>query len=60
MQAMYLPWVLAAFNVLMGGNGMMELLGIFVGHLYFFLRFKYPTEHNGPDVLKTPAFLCVG
>lgn len=56
-KAMYLPWVLLAFNVVMGGGGIMELLGILVGHLYYFLMFKYPQELGGPALLQTPAFL---
>lgn len=35
----------------------MELLGIFVGHMYFFLMFKYPQELGGPTLLQTPAIL---
>merc|ERR550514_1533003 len=27
--AMYLPWALLFFNILLGGSGMMELIGIF-------------------------------
>lgn len=41
----------------MGGGGIMELLGILVGHLYYFLMFKYPQELGGPTLLQTPAFL---
>ena len=37
----------------------MELLGILVGHVYFFLKYKYPLEHGGPDLLATPQWLCV-
>lgn len=35
----------------------MELLGILIGHLYFFLAFKYPQELGGPSLLATPGFL---
>lgn len=55
-KAMYFPWVLAAFNVLLGGSGMMELLGILVGHAYFFLKYEYP-RHNGSEILTTPQWL---
>jgi len=54
-KAMYLPWVLLAFNVIIAGGGLMELVGIVVGHLYFFLKFKYPQEMGGPTLLSTPS-----
>lgn len=56
-KAMYLPWVLLAFNMVISGGGLMELVGILVGHLYFFLMFKYPQELGGPVLLQTPAIL---
>jgi len=56
-KAMYLPWVLAAFNMILGQGGLMEIIGIFVGHLYFFLMFKYPQDFGGRRFITTPAFL---
>lgn len=56
-KAMYLPWVLLAFNVIISGRGMMELVGIIVGHLYFFLAMQYPQEFGGPMLLNTPQIL---
>lgn len=56
-KAMYLPWVLLAFNMIISGGGVMELVGILVGHLYFFLMFKYPQELGGPNLLQTPSIL---
>ena len=38
-------------------RGVMELIGIFVGHLYFFLMFKYPQDFGGRRFLTTPAIL---
>ena len=35
----------------------MELLGIAVGHVYFFLMFKYPQDFNGVQLLHTPQIL---
>ena len=35
-------------------SGFIELLGVAVGHLYFFLMFKYPQDFNGVQILKTP------
>jgi len=54
---MYLPWVLFGFNLIISGGGMMELFGILVGHLYVFLKFKYPQELGGPELLNTPKIL---
>lgn len=54
-KAIYLPWVLAAFNMILGQGGVMELMGIFVGHLYFFLMFKYPQDFGGRRFLTTPG-----
>lgn len=55
-KAMYLPWVLFGFNMIVGSGGWSELLGIFVGHLYFFLMFKYPQDFGGRQFLSTPNF----
>ena len=35
----------------------MELCGILIGHMYFFLMFKYPQDFGGPSLLSTPDFL---
>lgn len=56
-KAMYLPWVLFGFNMILGNGGWHELLGILVGHLYFFLMFKYPQDFGGRQFLQTPSFL---
>lgn len=56
-KAMYLPWVLLAFNMIVGGGGILELLGILVGHMYFFLMFKYPQDFGGVRLLNTPQIL---
>lgn len=56
-KAMYLPWVLLAFNMIISGGGLYEIIGILIGHLYFFLMFKYPQELGGPVLLQTPSIL---
>lgn len=56
-KAMYLPWVLLAFNVIISGGGIMEIVGILVGHLYFFLAYKYPQDFGGSSLLTTPSIL---
>ncbi|XP_068200286.1 derlin-1 isoform X1 [Palaemon carinicauda] len=55
-KAMYLPWVLLLFNFITTG-GINDLIGILVGHLYFFLNFKYPQDFGGARLLHTPQFL---
>merc|ERR1712179_834013 len=56
-KAMYLPWVLFGFNLIISGGGIMELIGILIGHMYFFLMFKYPQDYGGPALLATPGIL---
>jgi derlin-1 len=41
---------------MMGASPMDDLLGIVVGHLFYFLDVKYP-ETSGKRWLKTPDFL---
>ncbi|KAM3613714.1 uncharacterized protein V6R79_004133 [Siganus canaliculatus] len=56
-KAHYLPWVILVFNFIIGGSFMNELIGNLVGHLYFFLMFKYPMDLGGNAFLSTPEFL---
>lgn len=56
-KAMYLPWILVAFNMILRGGGMNELIGILVGHSYYFLMFKYPQDFGGRTFLSTPQIL---
>lgn len=56
-KAMYLPWVLFAFNLIVGRGGATELVGILVGHLYYFLMFKYPQDFGGTSFISTPQIL---
>lgn len=56
-KAMYLPWVLFGFNLILSGGGMAELIGIIVGHMYFFLKFQYPQQYGGASLLGTPSIL---
>ncbi len=54
--APYLPWVLLAFSVVLGSSPVVDLLGMFAGHAYYFLEDVYP-RMSGRRVLKTPGFL---
>jgi len=40
--APYLPWVLLLFSLLLGNSIETDLLGIVVGHLYYFFDYVYP------------------
>lgn len=40
--APYFPWVLLGITVLLGHDGTADILGIAVGHLYFFLADVWP------------------
>ena len=40
--APYLPWVMLAFSLLLGNPVSMDVIGIFVGHTYYYLEFVYP------------------
>lgn len=56
--APYLPWVLLSFSVLLGNNGTVDILGIVVGHLYYFLEDVYPRMiQSRYRILKTPQIL---
>lgn len=50
-------WIFRCLFICFFFSFLVQLLGIVVGHLYFFLVFKYPTDFNGPTLLKTPNFL---
>jgi len=56
-KAVFLPWAYLILTMVIGGNITDMILGIIVGHLYYFLKFKYPVEYNGPSLLDTPNFL---
>jgi uncharacterized membrane protein (DUF485 family) len=55
-EAAYLPWALVAFTVLLGGSPVNDLLGIAVGHLFFFFHDMHP-RRGGKQWLGTPRLL---
>lgn len=55
--APYLPWVILGFSLLFGNSVSEDLLGIAVGHIYYFIEDVYPFQPRGRRLLKTPAFL---
>lgn len=56
-KALYLPWVLIGFNLILNGNVLQELVGILVGHAYYFLAYQYAQDFNGTVLIKTPQIL---
>jgi len=53
--APYLPWVILGFGVLLGQNPVFDLLGIVVGHIYYYLEDVYPQLTAGRRILVTPG-----
>jgi len=51
-----LVWMLLAFSYCFDKDVTYNLLGIIVGHLYYFLAFVYPSM-TGVKLLKTPSWL---
>ncbi|XP_078277549.1 derlin-3 [Rhinoraja longicauda] len=56
-QAPFLPWVLMGFSLLLGNSVIVDLLGIVVGHIYYFLEDIFPNQPGGVKLLVTPGFL---
>ncbi|XP_006903080.1 PREDICTED: derlin-3 [Elephantulus edwardii] len=56
-QAPFLPWVLMGFSLLLGNSILVDLLGIIVGHIYYFLEDVFPNQPGGKRLLLTPRFL---
>lgn len=60
--APFLPWVLLGFSLLLGGQFPTgDMMGIAVGHVYYFLEDIWPREaaSGGVRYLKTPWIMCV-
>ncbi|XP_075323301.1 derlin-3 [Odontesthes bonariensis] len=56
-QAPFLPWVLMGFSLLFGDSIVVHILGISVGHLYYFLEDVVPNQPGGRRLLMTPELL---
>lgn len=41
-KAPYLPWVMLTFSILIGNSITVDLVGILVGHFYYFFEYVYP------------------
>jgi Derlin-2/3 len=51
-QGFYWPWVLVALRVLMGGSPIDDLVGIFSGHVYYFLEDVQVRPRGRPPLLR--------
>lgn len=56
LKAFYLPWSMLAMDVIFGSSILPDLLGIFAGHLYYFLTVLHPLA-GGRNMLKTPLLI---
>uniref|UniRef100_A0A0C9RKL6 Derlin n=1 Tax=Fopius arisanus TaxID=64838 RepID=A0A0C9RKL6_9HYME len=52
-----LPWVLLGFSVLLGNAVWVDLIGMAVGHMYYFVEDVFPNQRGGFRILKTPQIL---
>nr|CAD7442545.1 unnamed protein product [Timema bartmani]CAD7601254.1 unnamed protein product [Timema genevievae] len=57
MIAPYLPWVLLGFSVLLGNAIWVDLMGMAVGHIYYFIEDVFPNQRGGFKLLHTPQIL---
>ena len=51
-----LPWVLMGLGILMGGDPTEDLIGIGIGHLFYFLIAEVPNAYD-VHLIQTPEFL---
>jgi len=51
-QAFYFPWVLVGIRVLMGGSPVDDLIGIFSGHVYYFLEDVQNIKITAPSIIR--------
>lgn len=56
LKGFYLPWAMLAIDLVLGNRLMPSLLGIGVGHLYYFLTVLYPLA-GGSNFCKTPFWV---
>ena len=56
MQANIFPFALMALHLATGSDFMADLIGLVVGHIYYFLQGVYPNIY-GKDIIHTPDFV---
>jgi hypothetical protein len=55
-KAMYFPWILLAYHVLTGYTPILEIIGVLIGYLYYYLEYIHPVT-TGQRWLHTPKIL---
>mmetsp|Transcript_40658 Transcript_40658/g.96552 ORF Transcript_40658/g.96552 Transcript_40658/m.96552 type:complete len:264 (-) Transcript_40658:623-1414(-) len=58
--APYLPWVLLVFSMILGASPVVDLVGIIVGHLYYYLEDivpRMPGRFHGKRLIFTPSLI---
>jgi Derlin-2/3 len=57
--APYLPWFYLIFSFLLESEFKQDLLGMIVGHIYFYFKDIFPRikKSKGFEILETPKFL---
>eukprot|EP01138_Halocafeteria_seosinensis_P012201 gb/GECG01012469.1/.p1 GENE.gb/GECG01012469.1/~~gb/GECG01012469.1/.p1 ORF type:complete len:116 (+),score=6.09 gb/GECG01012469.1/:1-348(+) len=56
-QGFYLPWVMLVVGILLGNDPTPDLMGIIIGHIYYFFQEVLP-QTKGLRLLYTPEFLA--
>eukprot|EP01026_Neomeris_dumetosa_P015019 TRINITY_DN1562_c0_g1_i1.p1 TRINITY_DN1562_c0_g1~~TRINITY_DN1562_c0_g1_i1.p1 ORF type:complete len:285 (+),score=4.11 TRINITY_DN1562_c0_g1_i1:82-855(+) len=56
-RSFYLPFAFAGISLLFGKSPVHEIIGIVVGHIYYFLTVLYPQQSGGQSLLRAPQFL---
>lgn len=56
-KAAIFPWVIFAFHVVLSQSFLDGLIGIAVGHFYYFMVEIYPRQPGGSFILTTPDFM---
>ncbi|XP_031391322.1 derlin-1-like [Punica granatum] len=56
LKGFYLPWAMLALDLIFGDPLMPDILGMVVGHLYYFLTVLHPLS-GGKFILKTPLWV---
>lgn len=55
--APYLPWVLMAFSLVLHGSiPKDEIMGVVIGHIWYFFSDVYPPLHNGSRPFDPPVW----
>eukprot|EP01025_Chloroclados_australasicus_P055570 TRINITY_DN6759_c0_g5_i1.p1 TRINITY_DN6759_c0_g5~~TRINITY_DN6759_c0_g5_i1.p1 ORF type:complete len:307 (-),score=14.44 TRINITY_DN6759_c0_g5_i1:435-1256(-) len=58
-RSFYLPFAFAGMSLLFTGEiPVQDIIGIVVGHLFYFLTVLYPQQSGGRNLLKAPQFLA--